>query len=503
MAKHRMTKSRRARKAVLAGAAAAGISSALVLGHATNTTAASSAVELANTVIGVGGLGDNTGVRLPNKLSGTVVPAGYQYAGLQYDSGLNLAASRDAGTPLLNQAIVDTYATEPLIVVTAYSAGTLTVEQVRRNLQQLDPSLAPLPTQLSFVQIANPFAPNGGLFQRFPGIAIPGLIDAMGPGQATRYDTTYIANEYDPYGDFPAYFNPLSLLNTVLSLRYSHPDEAYDPLVPGTSPAYVTQVHNTAGGTDTYVLYYRALPLLGPLRELARQTGTSPFTEPFISAVEPLLRLLVDMGYTDRVNADPATPIAFSLIVPPQNVIGAFLGLPGAISQGVTNLLSGGTAPTTLPDPLGNLVPAAPTPLVAPQIQSAQSRMTLVGNENSPTPTASSVPTATPTVTPDSSVATGTESTSSTPSSTASATPPTTASNPPSTTSRPGPTGDGLHPTVTSDGNMAVPGGGTDPAGPATGGATTTTTTGTNGSTTGTGAGESGGDDGAGEANAA
>ncbi|MDP9168614.1 MAG: PE-PPE domain-containing protein, partial [Actinomycetota bacterium] len=262
MAKHRMSKTRSARKAVLMGAAAAGISSAMVLGHATNTTAAT--VELANTVIGVGGLGDNTGVRVPNKLSGTVVPAGYQYAGLEYNSTLDLAASRDAGTPLLNTAIVKTYGEEPLIIVTGYSAGTLAAEQERRNLQQLAPGSAPSPDQLSFVQIASPFAPNGGIFQRFPTIGIPGLIDAMGPGQATRYDTTYIANEYDPYGDFPAYFNPVSLLNTLLALRYSHPDEAYDPLLPGTSPAYVTHVDNAAGGHDTYVLYYRDLPLLGP-----------------------------------------------------------------------------------------------------------------------------------------------------------------------------------------------------------------------------------------------
>lgn len=93
MAKHRKSKAHGARKATLVGVAAAGISGALVAGHATNTTAMSSMVELANTVIGVGGLGDNTGVRVPPKLNATVVPKGYQYAGLQYDSGLNLAAS--------------------------------------------------------------------------------------------------------------------------------------------------------------------------------------------------------------------------------------------------------------------------------------------------------------------------------------------------------------------------------------------------------------------------
>ena len=489
MAKHRKPKSQAARKATLAGVAAAGISGALVAGHATNMTAMSSAVDLANTVIGVGGLGDDTGVRVPPKLSGTVVPAGYTYQGLQYDSGLNLAASRDAGTPVLNAAILDADNGQKIIVV-GYSAGTLTVEQERRDLQQLDPSVAPSPDQLSFVQIANPFIPNGGIFARFPGIPVPGLIDAMGPGQPTRYDTTYVVNEYDPYGDFPAYFNPVSLLNTALALRYSHPDEAYNPVIPGTTPAYVTTVDHTVDGTnstDTYVLYYRALPLLGPLRELATQTGLTPFSEPFISAVEPLLRLVVDMGYTDRVNANPVATVPFSIITPPQNVIAALAGVPGAISQGVTNLLSGGTAPTALPNPLDDLVPASTAPAVEPQMRSSQARLSLVADDSpttNPTPTTNSAPSSTVTA--------------STPSSSApTSTPPTTKSNPPAVTSNPASTGEVTHPTLTSDGNKAVPGGTGEGSGSGSGtgtgtGATTTTTTTTTG-TTGTTAGSTGG----------
>jgi hypothetical protein len=233
---------------------------------------------------------------------------------------------------------------------------------VRRDLQAMDPADAPPVSQLSFLQIASPFAGNGGLYSRFPGIGIPGITDPMGVGQATRYDTTYAALMYDTYADFPAYFNPFSLANAALSIRYGHPDAFYDPLVPGTSPAYVTTVHNTAGGTDTYVLYYNAhLPLLGPVREVAGMVFLTPFTEPVLSAIEPLLRLLVDIGYTDRVNANPATPTPFSFITPPAKIIEALLGVPGALTQGATNLMTGGQTPTTLPDPLGNLVTATPS----------------------------------------------------------------------------------------------------------------------------------------------
>ncbi|MDT5327571.1 MAG: hypothetical protein QOF25_4723 [Mycobacterium sp.] len=335
------------RKAVLAGGAEAGISSALVLGHATNSNLL---VQLTNTVIGVGGLGDTTGIRVPNKLNGTVVPLGYGYFGSPYPAGLDLAASRDAGVPVMHLAITSR-AGEPFLIVAGYSEGTLVVEKERRNLQALAPGSAPPATQLTFLQIASPFAPNGGIYGRFPGFAIPGITDAMGAGEATRYPTTYVAMEYDPYADFPAYFNPLALINTALAVRYSHPDEVYDAIVPGTTPAAVTSVHNTAGGTDTYVLVYsQHLPLLGPVRELAGAVFLTPLTEPVLSAIEPLLRVFIDMSYTDRTYANPGTPTPFSLITPPGKILEAIGAVPGALAQGAGNLLSGGQAAISPPN---------------------------------------------------------------------------------------------------------------------------------------------------------
>src|SRR3954469_9978177 len=181
-----MPKDRRARKAVLTVVAAAGISSALVLGQATNSNML---VQLTNTVIGVGGLGDFTGVRVPNKLNGTVVPSTYGYEGVHYPADLTLSDSAKAGLPILHTAITSRSA-EQFLIVTAYSEGTLVAELERRKLQALDPTGAPLNTQVHFVMIASPFAPNGGIFGRFPGIAIPIVVDGMGAGTPTRYDTT-------------------------------------------------------------------------------------------------------------------------------------------------------------------------------------------------------------------------------------------------------------------------------------------------------------------------
>jgi hypothetical protein len=66
------------------------------------------------------------------------------------------------------------------------------------------------------------------------------------------------------------------------------------------------------------------------------------FTEPILGAVEPLLRLFVDMAYTDRTYANVEVHTPFSLFAPPDRVIEALLGVPDALRQGLTNLLSGG-----------------------------------------------------------------------------------------------------------------------------------------------------------------
>jgi hypothetical protein len=441
MANHRMPKKHRARRTMLAGIAAAGLSGALVFGHATDTTAM---LQLANTVIGIGGQGDPMSAHVPAKLSDTVVPGTYGYFPVLYPATVELAKSRDIAVP-----IVDGYLTSPdgasqqFLIVAGYSLGTLAAEQEKRNLQKLTDDAAPSRDQLSFVMIASPFGANGGIYGRFPGVSIPFITDAMGSAQPSRYDTTYSALMYDSYADFPAYFNPISLLNSALSIRYGHPDAFYDPIDPATSPRYVTEAPNLSNdGHDTYILYYNDhLPLFGPLRELASLTQTSAFTEPLISAIEPLFRVLVDMSYTDRVNANPTAVAPFSLITPPQKVLEALEAVPGALAQGVANLVSGGHAPVTLPNPIGNLEQGTTPQPTAPQVQSGQARISLAPapQQNAPQrdvpaqkldeepvtkPVDSPAPTG-PTTSPVASVTS---------------------------------TGDGLHPTLTSKGNKFTPG---------------------------------------------
>jgi len=372
VAKHRTSTKPTARKVVLGAVTAVGLSGSLVFGHATSTTAM---VHLANTVIGIGGRDDSTSAYLPDKLSGTVIPklGDYGYFGVRYPATFELDKSRDVAVPIVHDYLTNTGKDEAHLIVAGYSLGTMAAEQEKRNLELLGES-APTHEQLTFVMIASPFGGNGGIFSRFPGIGIPFLTAGMGPAQPSRYDTTYIANMYDTYADFPAYFNPVSLLNSALSIRYGHAPAYYDQLDPASSYAYQTTVyHPSTKSTDQYVLYYNPhLPLLGPLRELAAMTKTSTLVEPLISSVEPLLRVLVDMGYTDRVNANPAALKPFSLFTPPAKMVEALAAIPGALAQGAANLASGGHATVTPPNPLGNLIPKPVAPSPKPQETRAQ-----------------------------------------------------------------------------------------------------------------------------------
>lgn len=339
--------------------ATAGLTGALVLGHA---IVPNTAVALANSVIGAGGRDDVHAERVPAKLSGTVIPDGYGYRPVTYPATLDLAGSRDVGAAAMLAALRDLDDDGHLIVV-GYSEGTLVAERVRRDLQTKAVHPAPgedwVPdrTQLSFVMVGSPFTPNGGMYGRFPGFSVPFVIDAVGPSEPTRYDTVYHTLEYDPYGDFPAYFNPLALLNSALAVQYAHPDRTYDPLDPTTAPIASTTVTNGAGGTDTYVLYRNLhLPLLAPLRDLAARMGLTRFTEPVLGAVEPLLRLAVDMAYTDRTYADAARHVPFSFVTPTSRIVETLMAVPGAVSQGIANATSGAR-----PTPQSRVAPAPET----------------------------------------------------------------------------------------------------------------------------------------------
>lgn len=437
----------------MTAAVAVGLSGPLVFGHAIDHTAVDVDVDLANVVLGVGGKDDTLSANIPAKLSTKIArPAwgtDYTYSGIPYSADVNFQASMDDGIPKLAQSVSDNSGTGVRVV--SYSEGTLVAEAVKRSLAATyDPED---PADVDFLFIASPYLPNGGLFARFPGFQIPGFLPAFGPAEATPFDSTYVTNEYDTYADFPAYFNPLSIANALLSVRYGHPDPYYDPVDLDNLPAgsRTTVVDNGAGGTDTYVLVYsRNLPLLAPVRELAAILYLTPLTEPVLAALEPVIRLAVDAGYTDRTNANPAAPTPFSIITPPAKVVEALLGVPGALAQGATAAVSAGqqsvqdtpVARSAAPEPVGEpgLLRVAPTRDPKPEVDDPASLSAAAADATPPQPVVEeeAAPVGEPEAEPDGNEA-ATRIT---------------------------------HPTTTSDGNKSVPtttvSGGTTPTGAAT-----------------------------------
>ena len=230
--------------------------------------------------------------------------SGYTYIPVEDSPSYFIDDSVDQAVPVLHQAILANAGQD--IVVIGYSEGTLVAEEERRALagSAIDPN------KLKFTMIASPNVPNGGIYGRFPHLNLL-ILSSNGPAQPSQFDTTYYTNEYDPYADFPAYFNPLSLANSLVAVFYVHPDKYYDTITGSTT---TTVVPNSAGGTDTYIFIDNAdgaLPLFQPVRDLSGALGIAFLTEPAPSGAEPVVRLIIDMGYTDRENLDPATPTRF------------------------------------------------------------------------------------------------------------------------------------------------------------------------------------------------
>ncbi|MDA4102484.1 PE-PPE domain-containing protein [Mycolicibacterium monacense DSM 44395] len=312
LAKHRKARRTAAAPAFFAGATAA-ISTALALGHATNATAAT--IPTADTVIGVGGWRNPTSDRIPNKFEGELVQPGETFVGVQYPAELPVDPSVAAGQKPLGDAVD---AASGSVLIVGYSEGSLVAERYKRGLVA---SGAPNTDDVAFMFIAAPFVPNGGVYSRFPGLRLPGFT-STGAAAPSPYDETFVTLEYDLIGDFPAYANPLSLANALAGLVYVHGDQGPDNVDLETAPKAVKVVTSEAGGTDTYILVRAEhLPLLQPIRDLAAATGTTVVVEPFVGAVEPTLRLLVDMGYTDRDYQNADKPTRFSLITPPDRII--------------------------------------------------------------------------------------------------------------------------------------------------------------------------------------
>lgn len=359
MANHR--KRARSSAAVVAGATA-GMTAVLAFGHVAEATADV-------TAIGVGGWRNSDSKRVDKKFDGKYLPgndgfvAPDKFEGVKYSASLPIDPSVRDGLPELRQLVEKVNGKK---VIVGYSEGSIVAEKYKRELDAQEN----LNTEtISFVFIAAPTVPNGGIYARFPNLGPLSLLGftSTGAAEPSPYDETFITIEYDPVGDFPAYANPLSLANALAGLLYLHGDPTPDAANLNDATAIIkTPVTKDGGGNDTYILVKTEhLPLLRPIRDVSTALHTEAFTEPVLGAIEPTLKLGVDMGYTDRTYAHPDTPTRFSLITPPERIAETLKQLPGAIQQGADNFKGGSPATTppatTSPAP----TPPATTPATA------------------------------------------------------------------------------------------------------------------------------------------
>ncbi|OQZ90149.1 hypothetical protein BST11_14295 [Mycobacterium alsense] len=279
--------------------------------------------------------------------TGLVTPEqGWPLTGLH---SLTFDTSVAQGLDILKQAI----AAQPpgtQTVVFGFSQSATIVNNYLQGVANGSIQGPPL-SDLRFVLAGNPNNPNGGLFERFAGLYIPGFNETFnGATPDLGYPTSVYTIQYDGYANFPRY--PLNLLadaNAIAGIYYDHllsPVPGYQSLTPQQiATAVVAPVSPGATGDTTYYMVpTQDLPLLRPLN----------LPQPVLNLIQPDLRVLIDMGYGDigganTEYADLPTPASLFHVVNPVNV-GTYL-IKGAVQGVRADLVLAGVLPQSdMPD---------------------------------------------------------------------------------------------------------------------------------------------------------
>lgn len=249
------------------------------------------------------------------------------------------------------QAAMSHYGNNNLVIY-GNSQGAGVANVVKKKLGEQYPVGAIAP-DIDFVLRGDPNLPNGGLMSRFPGLYIP-ILDLTFNGAAatgTQFDTVEINQQYDGFSDFPLYpLNLIADLNAILGVLYLHtrPFAVSLPTDPTTSPAY----QGTHGDTSYYFFETADLPLFEPLRSLG-------VPEKLIDVVEPVFRVLVELGYDRRIPPWQPTP---ARLIPHLDPVTVLADLANAVGEGINNALAivGGPHKQLAPEPTVVAATAAP-----------------------------------------------------------------------------------------------------------------------------------------------
>ena len=232
------------------------------------------------------------------------------------------STSVPTGLADLQAAMGEQPADQPYLVEGYSQSAVITIDE---ELQLMQSGQAP--PDATFLLLGSLNRPDGGLFERFPGLVIPGTagfdFNGAEPTDA-GIPTIDIANQYDFFADFPQYpTNLLADLNAVFGIIYAHaaygngplPEEVpsvwppSDPLSGPYASEYVLgsteTVKQVDGDTTFYFVPTNDLPLLDPLHSLG-------VPESVLNVFQPALQVIVEAGTTDpslrRPNTGRAIP---------------------------------------------------------------------------------------------------------------------------------------------------------------------------------------------------
>ena len=239
---------------------------------------------------------------------------------------MRLDESIDASIPLVIDAIKNE--TDPNNRIIGESQGAADVGGAY-NYFVAHPDKLPPGTNPSFVFLASPVTPNGGILARFPGVSIPYFgISYRQPTMNSQYQVVDSHWAYDMFSSSPMYLdNPLSWLNAFLGVYRSDAMSLHGIDADYTNPNY--DVHTTVVGNTTYhVIVPEHLPMYQPLVDHGYGA--------LVAVIEPLTKVWVNAGYyKNDPTADPGTYHPAQLFMPIGNIIRALLQTPGALAQGL------------------------------------------------------------------------------------------------------------------------------------------------------------------------
>ncbi|BBZ62406.1 PE-PPE domain-containing protein [Mycolicibacterium monacense] len=243
------------------------------------------------------------------------------------------------------------------IAVFGYSQGGAVVSRAMYDIAELDEETRDRITVVTIGNINNPL----GLWSRLSFLRyIPLLNVSFGPQLPTDIGvkSTNYSFEYDPVGDAPQYWgNPLAMLNALMAFEYVHgyyldpnsngPTDAmpygYDD---ASLAAAIAAAPKRVHGDATFVLIPQrgTLPIFMPLVDIGNATGTSAFVEPVIRLLQPVTKLLIDLGYDRQANPGIARNLSILPFNPfTFNPIQFSVDFVEAIVQGIEDAFNGGS----------------------------------------------------------------------------------------------------------------------------------------------------------------